>query len=56
MRTAIVLLVESVRGDIIGVRFPTVEAARQWEDEHEDEITARGVVRLVSRSEALGRS
>jgi hypothetical protein len=50
------LLIEDGQGDTIGVRFPTAEAAREWEDEHQMEIgTVRGVVRVVTTAEAIKR-
>lgn len=51
-----VLLVEALNGDLMAVRFPSVEAARAWEDKHEDRVYVRGAARVVTRHEALTAS
>lgn len=48
-----VLLVETSSGETVAVRFPSVDAAREWEDAHEGALTVVGAPRLVSRKEAL---
>lgn len=53
---AVVLLIETKDGNVVAVRFPDNESARDWEDEHDDEVSGRGVVTLVSKGEALDRS
>lgn len=50
-----VLLVETTDGNVVAVRFPSVDAARAWEDSH-PEVQAVGCPRLVSRAEALAES
>ena len=47
-----VLLVETP-DEWVAVAFPTVEAARAWEDDHEEDLPGivRGVARLVTRQE-----
>lgn len=49
--TGVVLLMDTSDGDVVAVRFPDVEAARDWEDEHE--VPGRGVIRLVGQQESL---
>lgn len=51
--SGVVLLIEVREAEVLAVAFPTTEAARAWEDQHETEFQARGVVRLVTRTEAL---
>jgi hypothetical protein len=51
--TAHVLLVETDEGGIVAVRFPSVDAARQWEDEHEDRLTVVGCFPVTTKAEAL---
>lgn len=50
-----VLLLELPGGDTVGLAFPTVDAARAWEDAAEAAGTlnaeVRGCVRLVTRNE-----
>lgn len=46
------LLVETDQGEVVAVRFPSVEAARSWEDQNPD-LAVRGVARSVTKSEAL---
>lgn len=48
-----VLLVETAAGDVVAVRFPTAAAARDWQDQHDDQLTAVGCPRVVTRAEAL---
>lgn len=48
------LLIQTDQDEIVAVRFPSAEAARDWEDEHEVEIgTVVGCVRVVTKAEAL---
>lgn len=47
------LLLANSEGDLVAVRFPSVDAARAWEDEHEEEVEVNGCVRIVSKAEAL---
>jgi hypothetical protein len=49
----IFLLVETSQGATVAVRFPNRGALDAWEDEHCDEIEARGVVTVVSPAEAV---
>lgn len=49
--TPVVLLVATV-DDWIAVRFESIDAARDWEDNHG--VTAVGVARLMARETALG--
>lgn len=52
--TPYLLLVQTDRGHTIAVKFPSADAARDWEDEHEMELgTVIGCVPLVSKREAL---
>jgi hypothetical protein len=52
--TGTVLLIQTDAGDTIAVRFPSIAAARDWEDEHEMELgTVIGTARVVSKTEAL---
>ena len=48
----VVLLVETP-DEWLAVAFPTREAARAWEDDHEADLAGivRGVARLVTRGE-----
>jgi hypothetical protein len=52
--TGTVLLIQTDAGDTIAVRFPSIAAARDWEDEHEMELgTVIGTARVVTKTEAL---
>ena len=51
--TKVALLVDTAEGDVVAVQFATPDAARDWEDKHELDLTGRGVVRVVTRAEAL---
>lgn len=53
MTTGTLLLIQTDDGDTIALRFPSVAAARDWEDAHEMEITVIGTARLVNKTEAL---
>lgn len=49
-----ILLVQTSEGGLAGVRFPTVAAARAWQDEHDAELlVVRCLDRLVKPGEAL---
>jgi hypothetical protein len=50
---AVVLLVELSTGDTAGVYFMNRDDARDWQDEHDDDLNVVGCVNLVSRVEAL---
>lgn len=53
MTTTTVLLIQTDDGNTIAVSFPSVAAARDWEDEHEMELgTVIGTARVVSKTEA----
>lgn len=47
-----ILLIDGTEGNTEGIRFPSSEAARTWEDAH-PQIVARGCIRLISKTEAL---
>jgi hypothetical protein len=49
----VVLLVEDEQGSVVAVPFSTIEAARAFEDQHEDMLVARGVARLISATQLL---
>jgi hypothetical protein len=51
-----ILLVETAEGDTVGVRFPDMDAARDWEDKHPFDVQGVGCVRLVTRTQALQES
>ena len=52
--TGTLLLIQTDDGDTIALRFPSVAAARDWEDAHEMEIgTVIGTARIVTKTEAL---
>lgn len=52
--TAHLLLIQTDEGGTIAVRFPSQEAAREWEDEHENELgEVIGCVPVVTKAEAL---
>lgn len=46
-----ILLVTTGQGSTVGVRFPSAEAAREWEDAHPD-VEGVGCVPLVTKSQA----
>ena len=51
-----VLLIQTDDGNTIAVSFPSVAAARDWEDEHEMELgTVIGTAFVVSKKEAIRR-
>lgn len=52
--TKYMLIIETQTGDtaVIG-NFPSVQAARSWEDEHEDKVTVIGCVPVIPKAEAL---
>ena len=50
-----VLVIATDRGEV-AVSFPSLDAARYWEDEHETEITALGCFPIVSKAEALNNT
>lgn len=54
--SAVVLLVETSEGEVVAVRFASIDAARDWEDAHSADVQAVGAPRLVSRTEALDLS
>lgn len=47
------LLLETAQADIVAVRFPDKETAYDWEEKHASDIAPRGLVKVVSRAEAL---
>lgn len=47
-----VLLVESAQGDTIGIRFPSRNTARDWEDRH-PLVSVVGCVDLVTQRDAI---
>lgn len=52
--TTHLLLVQTDRGHTVAVQFPSANAARDWEDEHEMELgTVIGCVPVVTKAEAL---
>lgn len=51
-----VLLVETLDGELVALRFDSATKAREWEDAHEDRVYVRGVARVVTRREALAAS
>lgn len=55
MTTAAVLLIQTPQGDTVALTFPSIAAARDWEDEHEMELpgTVVGAVRVATKREAL---
>lgn len=46
-----ILLIEDNEGGVIGVAFPSADAARDWEDTHE--VSAVGCVPLMTPAAAL---
>lgn len=50
--SAHVLLIETAQGATVAVRFPSIDAAREWEDAHPD-VEGVGCAVLVTRKEAL---
>ena len=50
-----VLLVENSEGEWVGVPFPSINAARQWQDDilGEDDDSVRGVVPIWSKQDVL---
>lgn len=51
-----VLLVETREGATVAVKFPSIPAARAWQEMHEGDLVVVGVVPVVLRHEALIRS
>jgi hypothetical protein len=49
----VIALFEVPEEGTVGVRFPSVEAALDWEDAHFEDLTGQGRVRIVSRTEVL---
>lgn len=49
------LLLVQTENETLAIRFPSVAAARDWEDEHEMDMpgTIIGTARVVSMAEAL---
>lgn len=48
------LLITTAQGATVAVRFPSADAARDWEDEHEMDLgTVVGLIPLVTKAEAL---
>src|SRR5690606_9608127 len=53
VQTAAVLLVDGEQGNVEAIRFPSQDAARDWEDEHEDVLTVHGATLLTGKSSIL---
>lgn len=52
--TAHLLLITTEQGGTMAVRFPSADAAQQWEEQHEDELgEVIGLVPVVTKAEAL---
>lgn len=54
--TKYMLLIQTKQGDVVAAgSFPTVVAARAWEDEHEADLSGEvvGCVRVITKAEAL---
>lgn len=50
--TAVLLL--DTGNDVIGVNFPSTDAARDWEDAH-PEVASVGCVTIISKRDSLDR-